>query len=248
MSAAIAHSLTLLDGVSFAELEGLPLPVARYFRRVLIPGQGIVSRARVRQQGEFRLRPGAHGWRHFQASQTFTALPPSFVWDASIRVAPGVHVRVEDSFLGGAGSTRATILRVFPLTSRSGTPEIATAALQRYLAEAVLLPTALLPRCGVSWSPGGRYGARASLVVGTTCATLDFTFDHDGLVAGVHASSRMRDVQGRSVPTPWQGRWSDFKTCDGMLVPRRGEVEWILPSGPELYWRGEMTHVEFDYL
>ncbi|HVQ28568.1 MAG TPA: DUF6544 family protein [Vicinamibacteria bacterium] len=46
---------------------------------------------------------------------------------------------------------------------------------------------------------------------------------------------------------PWQGRWSDYERCEGMLIPRRGEVEWILPHGPEPYWRGEMTHIEYEY-
>src|SRR5688500_15892257 len=59
-----------------------------------------------------------------------------FVWDARIRVFPGVVVRVCDSFIAGAGSTRASAMGIVPLIHIEGTPEIAAGALLRYLAEA----------------------------------------------------------------------------------------------------------------
>jgi hypothetical protein len=184
-------------------------------------------------------------WREFHATETFTARPPGFVWDARIRVFPGMPIVVRDAFHEGAGSMRATLLGL-RLADTAGTPEIAAAALQRYLAEAPLLPTALLPSEGVSWTAIDASSARACLAAGTTRVSLEFRFGRDGLVASVYAPARMRDVGGRGVATPWQGRWSDYEEQDGVLAPRSGEVEWLLQQGPQPYWRGKMTRIEYE--
>lgn len=237
----------MVDPMAPEELDPLPAPVARYFRRVLPDGQRAIARARVRQTGEFLMRPTAEGWRPFAAVETFTCSPPGFLWDARIRLMPGLRVHVVDSFRDGQGSMRATLLGLVTLASARGTPEVAAGSLHRYLAEAVLLPTALLPGGGVRWLALDDGAARASLTVGATTVTLDFRFGTDGLVESVFTLARMRDVKGHGVPTAWQGRWSDYESCDGVLVPRRGEVEWLLPEGPQVYWRGRMDDVAFDY-
>jgi hypothetical protein len=218
--------------------------VPRYFERALPVGQGRIAWARVQQRGSFLVRaPGR--WREFRATQTFTTRPPGFVWDARIRMLPGVAIVVRDAFHQGAGSMRATLLGL-RLADTAGTPAIAAAALQRYLAEAPLLPTALLPPSGVSWTAIDSSCARACLAAGTTRVSLDFRFGRDGLVESVYAPARMRDVKGQGVPTPWQGRWWGYEEQDSVLAPRRGEVEWLLPQGPQPYWRGEITRIEYE--
>jgi hypothetical protein len=43
------------------------------------------------------------------------------------------------------------------------------------------------------------------------------------------------------------GRWCDPVTVEGMLVPSRGAVEWLLPEGPLLYWRASVTDITYRY-
>jgi hypothetical protein len=229
------------------ELEGIPAPVARYFRAVLREGQPFVRRARLNQTGEFLVRPTPDGWRPFAATQHSTALPAGFVWDARIRMAPGLAIRVRDASIGGGGFMRASALGLFTMFSVEGTPEIGTGALHRYLAEAVWFPTALLPSQGVVWTPIDDSSARATLKVASTTVWLEFRFGADGLVRGVFTPERARDVNGRGVPTPWQGRWFEYEEHDGMRIPARGEVEWILSDGPQVYWRGRVTEISYEY-
>ena len=231
-----------------AQLHGQPLPVARYFRAVLRDGQPLIRRARLTQRGELLVRPKADGWRPFTATETFVTQPIGFVWDARIRMAFGLPVRVRDAFVGGRGSMQATLLGIWPLASVENTPDIAAGALHRYLAEAVWLPTALLPaQGGVTWSPIDDQRARATLTAGETTVSLDFTFGADDLVESVFTSARMRDVDGHAIPTPWQGRFARYEERDGIRIPLAGEVEWLLPEGPQVYWRGEITDVDFEY-
>lgn len=79
-----------------------------------------------------------------------------------------------------------------------------------------------------------------------TTVSLDFRFSVGGLVESVYTPTRSRDVAGVGVPTPWEGRWSDYGEREGMLIPLRGEVAWLLPEGPQPYWRGRVTAVRTD--
>jgi hypothetical protein len=225
----------------------VPPPVRRFFERALTPGQRVVAHATCTQAGTFLLR-APRTFRPFTAVQAFDTGPPAFAWDARIRALPGVPITVHDRLSDGQGSVSARLLRVVPLAAAGGTPDIAVGALQRYLAEAVLLPTALLPREGVVWTAVDDRRARATLTAGPTTASLEFTFGDDGLVESVFAPDRPRDLGGgRSVPTPWRGRWSDAVPCDGMRVPSRGEVSWLLPEGPLPYWRASVADLRYLY-
>lgn len=248
MVARLERAGTARDAVRFspAELAGLPDPVVRYFRTILRDGQPLVRRARFRQKGQFLLKPETNGWAPFEATQDVATAPPGFVWNARIRVGPGVAVRVRDAFVDDRGYMVASLMGLVPLAHVEGTPEIAAGALHRYLAEAAWFPTALLPSAGVVWTPLDEASARASLTVGATSVWLDFHFGPDGLIHRVFTPERARDVGGRAVSTPWQGRWSDYAEREGMRVPLRGEVEWLLPDGPQVYWRGQIVEIEYE--
>jgi hypothetical protein len=234
----------------FEELQGLPLPVQRYFRTVLCDGQLIPAYACFAQEGQFLLQPAPDGWRSFTATQHIAcgtiAGEVGFVWDACIRATPGVPVWVRDAFVEGVGYMSASVFGLLPLVSFEGTPEIATGALYRYLAEAVWCPTALLPSQGVQWFPLTDTSARASLTIGAVSVSLEFHFGKDGLIQSVFTPSCPREEKGRFVPTPWQGRFADYQQRDGMRIPLRGEVEWLLPEGPQVYWRGTITAVAYN--
>lgn len=132
-----------------AELDSLPPPVARYLRLALgnhaQPGAPLPGWAMLRQRGSMHMSPGEQGWKPFTALQNISARAPGFVWEASISMAPGLSVQVRDSYVAGAGAMQASMLGLFTVVNQQGTPQIASASLQRWLAEAPWLPTALLP-------------------------------------------------------------------------------------------------------
>jgi hypothetical protein len=226
------------------QLEGLPAPVARYFTFALTPGQRAVRRAHLRFDGTFAAKPDA--WAPFTADQHVTARPPGFVWDARIAMMPVVPVRVRDSYVDGEGSMRAAAASVVSLTNQHGTKEMAAAALQRFLAEAVWLPTALLPRDGLTWSPIDDDNARVTLTDGATTVSLDAHFTPKGELESI-STMRYRDVNGTPVLTPWFGTHTDYQRIEGMMIPTRGEVAWVLPAGPAPYWRGGIVEARFDW-
>jgi hypothetical protein len=227
------------------QLTGLPGPVVRYFELALTPGQPLVRYARLAQSGAFAMR--REQWAAFTATEDFDASPPAFLWEARIRLAPFLVARVRDSYRAGEGAVHGKLAGIVTLVNLHGTPETAAASLQRYLAEAVWLPTALLPSAELRWTPVDDDAARATLTDRGLSVWVDFRFSARGEIVET-STERYRDVGGSAVRTPWIGRFWDYERLDGMMVPRQGEVAWLLPEGRFPYWRGRIEEVEYTFL
>lgn len=229
------------------ELDRLPAPVQRYFRAVLTDGAPIVAAATVAHAGTFNMGETQDQWKPFTSEQRVVTQAPGFVWNGRIAMLPGVPVLVHDAYVAGEGLLRPAIFGLITLVNLQGKGEIARGELMRFFAEAAWYPTALLPSQGVRWEAIDDTSARATLTDGPISLSMTFTFGADGLVAAVRAESRGRTVAGKVIPTPWEGRWSNYQRQRGMLVPMTGEVAWLLPEGAKPYWRGTITALEYEF-
>lgn len=225
------------------DLAKLPAPVRRYFAFALTPGQAIVRTARIRQTGEFALRAGA--WKPFTAIEDLSTEPPAFLWDARITMAGPISFFVRDSYLEREGALYAAIGALVSVADVRGTQAIAAGELLRYLAEAVFYPTALLPRDGISWTAIDDGSARVTLVDGATTVSCMMTFGERGEIVGMRAMRR-RDAKDTEA-IPWIGRFRDYRSIAGMMVPAYSEIEWHLPDGPSPYFRGHNVETSYTF-
>jgi hypothetical protein len=229
------------------EIEGLPAPVQRYFRTVLTPGQAIVTAATLEHTGRFNLSPTGEQWKPFTSRQRVIVQRPGFLWDARIAVAPGMAVRVHDSYSEGEGLLRAAVSGLFSVANMQGGGELARGELMRFFAEAAWYPTALLPSQGVRWSAVDDHSAHATLTDGALSVTLLFRFDEAGHMASMLSQARGRIVGKEVSSAPWEGTWANHQRVDGMTVPLTGEVAWLLPEGRKTYWRGTVTSLNHEW-
>lgn len=231
-----------IPGPDPAAIAALPPPVRRWLARALAPGvppHGML----VRQEGTF-LTKAPDGWSPFIATSHFAARPPGFVWDARIRMLPGLAIRVRDSYVAGEGRMHGELAALVTMVDQHGTAAMAEASLQRFIAEAAWLPSALLPCDGVSWQPVDDGTARVTVRDAGVAGTVTFHFTADGDVAGISAD-RWRDVNGTPVLTPWSGTFREWTTIDGVRLPLEGEVGWTIDGAYQPYWRGRITHAEY---
>lgn len=237
--------------VSFESLSALPPPVQRYFRAVLKEGHGHVAEAVMEQSGEFRSKESddpESGWQPFTATEVFATWPPGFVWDARIRMGLVGTVWVRDSYLARRASMVGALLGTIPVVNEPDSPDLQAGALQRYLAEAVWFPTALLPESGVRWSPIDAEHARATLTEGATSVSLDFEFGPDGMIRSTYTAGRRRadpTQKGRYLTLPWGGRYRSYHDRSGMLVPLESEVYWVVEGREQPYYRGKNVRIEY---
>lgn len=226
-----------------AALAVLPLPVARYFRRVLRDGQPMIRSVIATQEAEFFIN-GA--WRPLKATQHFSATPPGLVWDATITMAPLLQAYVRDGYVGGQGSMQATIYGLWPLVDQAGTPELNSGALQRFLGEAVWFPTALLPSPAISWTGRDDRSAVVTLIDHGTRVSLLFEFDDNGDVMTI-SGDRYKESGGGYTLQPWSISCRDHVERSGIRVPQYCEVAWMGSNGPEPYWRGRISTIEYEF-
>lgn len=232
---------------SASGLEDVPAPVARYFRKVLTDGQPIVRHARVRWSGTFNMgKPGRDRWVRFSAVQDFAPATRQFVWDARMRMLPGVPVLVRDGYVHETGSMHGAVLGLVTVVDVGATTGIAANALLRFLAEAVWVPTALLPGQGVRWTAIDDASARATISNGSVAVHAEFRFGSDGLIESMTSDDRTYD-DGTNPPAhhPWGGTYRRYERRSGVLVPMDSEAAWMLPTGRFAYWRGSPTSIEY---
>ncbi len=228
------------------QLDGLPEPVARHLRQVLPEGAPIIRAVEVMHRGRFNLSQNGEQWKPFTSRQHVVTHPPGFVWDGRVSMAPGLDVHVHDAYVGGEGILEPAILGLFTLVKLSDRGEVARGELMRFMAEAAWYPTALLPSQGMQWEPIDANSARATLVDGEIRLSMTFHFGADGLLDTIRTESRGRTVGDQVIPTPWEGRMSNYQRRDGLLIPLDGEVAWLTPEGRLPYWRGTITELSYD--
>jgi hypothetical protein len=236
------------QAVDFRELEGLPAPVQRYFRAALREGQPLVSAVSVEHTGTFNMSDSGEQWRPFTSTQRVVTQRPGFVWDGRIAVVPGVAVHVHDAYVAGEGILHPALFGLIPLAEMHDTGgAVARGELMRFFAEAAWYPTALLPSQGMRWEPVDDRSAKGTLIDSALSLTMLFRFGDDGLVESVQAEARGRTVGGQVIPTPWEGRLSNYQERSGMHVPLSGEVAWLLPERRQPYWQGHITEIAYEW-
>ena len=228
------------------ELEGLPAPVQRYFRAVLKEGQPVILAATVKLAGTFNMSATGEQWKPFTSRQRVITHRPGFLWDAQVSMLPGLKARVVDSYIAGKGLLHAAILGLFSVADVSGGGEIARGEFMRFFAETAWYPTALLPSQGVRWEAVDDRSANATIVDGLLALTLLFRFNDAGLIDSFRAEARGGIVGKEMIMAPWEGRFSNYQTRDGMTVPYTGEVAWMRPEGRKSYFRGNVTSLTYE--
>lgn len=232
------------EAVDASACEGLPEPLRRYLALVIPDGQPGVRRVRFTQSGVFRTREKPEQWQPFRAVQHISTSPPGFVWDATVRMAPLLSVRVVDAYRHGSGMLNARLLAVFTVADASG-PETDSGELMRYLAEAIWYPTALLPNERLRWQAVDQRSAIAVLRDSGREVSVKFCFDGEGLVSHCEAE-RFRIEKGRSRRLPWRAYCSRYEVRGGFRIPIEARVAWCLPEGELEYFRGRIEDIEYD--
>ena len=230
------------------EILDLPEPVQRYFKTVLQDGQAIVAKVEFSQHGQFHLNETEDKWHDFTATQLVVTQKLGFDWDAKIQMFPFINVFVHDTYLLGEGNLQASILGLFTVAKMHNTPELNQGELLRFLAEIVWYPTSLLPSQGVVWEAIDQHSSRATVTDGKTTASVVFQFDTEGLITSMRAEARCYRVVGDKLMfMPWVGNFRKYSVQNGMRIPLEGEVGWEHPGGVQLYFKGTITKINYEF-
>ena len=224
LTAAGAEQLTIPadpGGFTPAEVAGVDEPVRRYFTAAIAPGTPLARTARLRIDGTIRF---GNRWIPYRAAELLAPLH-GYQWPAS--VAWGL-LRGSDMYVDGDATMEWKLLGLVPVVRADG-PDVARSAAGRAAAEAVWVPTALLPRYGVRWHADSDDHLVADLPIGGQRVTVHVGIDPDAHVRSVHLD-RWTDPDGTGdfgwYPFGFDATGTQAFAC-GLTVPAQGVGGWF---------------------
>ena len=220
------------------EFDGLPDPVRRYFEASIAPGTPLWTGVRLQMRGKILVGR----WLPFRARQILNP-HVGFIWAA--RVA-GV-ISGSDRYLDGAGAMDWKLAGMLTVAHAKGTNVSASAA-SRAGAEGIWIPTALLPRFGVTWSAHDEAHITARHRVGSTSVDINFTLDPEGRLRSVVIDRwGDPDESGSWAWHPFGGDITGYRTFGGLTIPSAGNLGWHFGTdewSAEEFFRYEIIDIQ----
>jgi hypothetical protein len=201
-----------------AEVEGLPAPVRRYFSSAITVGTPLAVAARLSMRGAIKIGR----WLPFRAREVLAPLR-GFVWPARM----GGFIAGADAYLDGSGTMEWKLAGLITVAQAAG-PDVSRSAAGRCGAEALWIPTSLLPRFGVRWCAETDTQIVAAYHVDDTPLEVRYQLDEQGRPRSI-TFDRWGDPD-RTGTWGWcrsGGEFSGYRTFDGVTIPSEGRFGWF---------------------
>jgi hypothetical protein len=221
------------------------LPAAVYDLALRLGADPALNRSTVKLGQTGRMKPkidDATSWMSFTATQTISTLDCAFDWRA--RAGPFGMIGVRDALISGEGRLEVTALGFIPMVRADHSTALIRGELMRYLAELAWAPDAIFHNAALRWRDDGPGRLAVSAGAGVTAAEVMLSLDSDGRIAGGFALDRPRSASAPFLPTPWRGRFSDYRRCGAVWLPFAGEVAWEIDGEDVVYWQGRIERWE----
>ncbi|WP_434355510.1 hypothetical protein NF212_10910 [Parasalinivibrio latis] len=225
------------------KFDALPAPVQRYFHFTFIEPAKRFNAVEMTMEGDFR-RPQQSTFAFTTAEQTAAVNSPAFVFSATTPIIPGIWARAYDAFYNGEMEMKAKILSTLTVVDERETPELNRISLRRWLLEAPLYPSALLPVGLVTWEAIDEYHARATVNHDGMSASMVAKFREDGSLESF-AAEKDGDLN-----TPYHGSGEhvlreDYRLVNGMMIPHRFVISRAADGKVYPFWKGEVSAISF---
>ena len=198
----------------------------------------------LKQAGRMKPKLDATSWMSFTATQTISTRTCAFDWLAHF--SPFGMISARDALKDGEGRLDVTALGFVPLARAEHSPALVRGELMRYLAEIAWAPGAILHNSELRWRVDGPDTLAVGAGTGETASEVILSLDGEGRIAGGFAPDRPRSASAPILPTPWRGRFSDYRRQENVWLPFAGEVAWDIEGEEIVYWQGRLVGWKAD--
>ncbi len=224
---------------SFPRID-LPPVVMAYLTRVGVGHQDVSKYVTFDQSVQMWSAPGVKPM-DMTAKQIISTNETEFVWRALSGFADSILIA--DYFVKSVGGMEVKMLGTITLANIIGGESAAKGEALRYLAELPLNPDAILFNTALEWTAIDSSSFKVATGQGKARGEITFKLGDDGLIATGSAPSRpYAEKDGSTTEHPWHGRFWDYQSVEGRIVPMQAEVAWKLDTGDFIYWRGKMLN------
>jgi len=224
------------------DLHHLPEIIQNYIRKINLLDNKRIKRVRLKQQGEFKLKPSSK-WKSYNAEQYVNTENMSFLWYAKIRMAPLVNIHVIDEYINGKGNLNAKLFNLITIVDEKGS-KLDKGEFLRYLSEMPWYPSFYLDK-KVVWNSKGDNGAEVELSENNTTINGTILFNNEGLIEEFSAERYYTDGDDKSLEE-WHGYWDNYNTFNDVLIPTKFQVCWHFDDKKYCYIRGKVKDIEFN--
>jgi len=219
----------------FKQLEGLPDPVQRYFKSVLVENQPYINSVRLTHNGQFKTDIHKN-WRDIKGEQYFTTKVPSFIWQGKIGI-----LSAKDMYLHDKGKLVVIFSNLFKIINVQG-ENYNQGELLRWLAESVWFPTNLLPSEHLKWHAVDDNSAK-------------LTFSYKGMelyyIVSFNENDHIYKLETKRIYKGdklryWIGECYKYKELNGVKIPTIMKASWYLNKTEYNYALFNIKEIEYE--
>lgn len=224
-------------------IEDLPLPLQKWILTNGAVGKQMVNNVYLEQDLLLLMKPGQKEWNKGKAKQIFTTSPPAFNWDISMKLNRLLPVVGRDKFVDGQGEMNIKMFSLLPLANAKNNSKIDQASMQRYLAEIVWFPSAVLSPY-ISWKTLDAYSVQATMEYNGTIASGVFYFNENGSFQKFVAL-RYKGVDDKQA-LQWTVTALRIEERNGIKIPIECEATWKLANGDWTWLKLKITNIIYN--
>ncbi len=233
------------DIFTYSQLDSLPPLLKTYFKTVLIdsvPKPNFISLA---QTAQIKTDENSE-WMQLDANEYFTTDQPNFLWDSKLQSSKFFWVQSIDSYINGKGNMLIKLNSSITI-SDTWSIEMDKSGLFRYISEALLFPSYLLPNKNLQWNILDSNIAEIKFTDDKNSVVCKVYFAEDGTINKMQTLDKYRTTNSGYMKTLYTIYYSNYKwLTKKYFVPTHFEVEWDLPEGNFRYGKFDITNITYE--
>lgn len=225
------------------DLEGLPKPVKQWLQHSGAIGKPYISKGKVTQKAEMKMKPEQKHWFKATAIQYSTIDVPAFIWSVNVKMNGLIGFRGRDKFEAGKGEMLIKLNSLIPVVNERGT-KLNEGTIQRYLGEMVWFPSLALSPF-ITWQEVNDSTAIATFDYRGTTGSGTFHFDSKGNFIRFSAL-RYLGNEPDATRHEWVLSVDGYNTFDGIKVPSKMTATWKLEDGDWTWLKLEILDIKYN--
>lgn len=227
-----------------ADLQGLPLPVQKYFRYCGYLGTPKMSYMKAAFQNvDFKMsadktiKISYEQYNLVEKPERFALINSSLY---------GIPFEGLDAYQDGIGSMKGAFAKLVTLFDQRG-ENMDKACLVTILSECLIVPNVAL-QSYIKWEEIDDTHAKATISYYGISASGIFTFDGNGAMLSFKTKDRVAtDMKGSTRQAEWSAIVSDYQSINGLKQPRVLQAVWHYPEGDSVYFNENKAGVAIEF-
>lgn len=225
-------------------IQPLPTPVQKWITNIGLVGKETIQTVYFQQKGTMKLKPEQKEWTEAIAEQYVTTDQPAFLWKVKMNMFPFLQVYGRDLYRDGKSQMLIKIASLIPVVNVSNNEKVNQSTLQRYLLELPWYPSSALSPY-IKWEYINEASAKATMTYKGVSGSATYHFTQNGDLEKISAF-RYKDSDDNSVPIECIGEVIESSLIDGIKIPTKLNVSWMLESGKFTWYRLQISNVTFN--